>query len=118
MKKKKQLVYYICDKTSCAQCVLNCNHTSDVTHAKNFITVAKNVFKEREVNGDSEQAVREFAEKLKERWKAYIERIRKEKWKKKVRKDDFLLSQYAQMIGTLEECIEDIDELVNEVCGE
>ncbi len=38
MVKKKQAgkIYYVCDRKACANCSPECNHTSDITHAKNF----------------------------------------------------------------------------------
>ena len=38
MAKKKQAgkIYYVCDRTACANCSPECNHTSNIAHAKNF----------------------------------------------------------------------------------
>lgn len=35
-KKKAGKVYYVCDRTACANCSPDCNHTSNIAHAKNF----------------------------------------------------------------------------------
>ena len=39
MAKKKQVgkIYYVCDRTACGDnCSPDCNHTSNIAHAKNF----------------------------------------------------------------------------------
>lgn len=35
-KKKAGKIYYVCDRTACANCSPDCNHTSNIAHAKNF----------------------------------------------------------------------------------
>lgn len=36
MDKQAGKIYYVCDRTACENCNPDCNHTSDVAHAKNF----------------------------------------------------------------------------------
>ena len=39
-------IVYVCDREACENCSTECNHTSDIHHAKNFTEVAPGKFME------------------------------------------------------------------------
>ncbi len=46
---KNTKIFYICDRRACdGECSSGCTHTSNITHAKNFICVGGNCYEETE----------------------------------------------------------------------
>ena len=43
-------VLYLCDKKRCHPCSCECEHTSDISHAKNFILIGDSYFEQSEVS--------------------------------------------------------------------
>lgn len=43
-------VLYLCDKKRCHPCSCECEHTLDISHAKNFISIGDSYFEQSEVS--------------------------------------------------------------------
>ena len=55
-KKQSGKIYYVCDRTACANCSPECNHTNKVAHARNFTPTEIDgalIFIERAVETDA-----------------------------------------------------------------
>ena len=92
-KKKAGKVYYVCDRTACANCSPDCNHTSNIAHAKNFAPADINgnypanagdaaIFIERTDKTSATQnrpmsPARDLMEQSREQFKAYADDIAK-----------------------------------------
>lgn len=45
----KNMCFFLCDGTACPTCDPTCSHTTDITHAKNFINIEYNYIEQESI---------------------------------------------------------------------